>query len=214
MDDQSGEIQYDLVIEQCRDRIRHYETLENWLLSIQQSGFNAASISEVRDVAREGRLSAITHQVREDLSVQQGNQDNPLRPVLEILVALNSEDEYVYDTVLLVCDTAEPKNLESALATVRYCQSRAEQALRMVPELVTRQQRRDAANAAMKAAFKGGGIGAVLGAVVGFISCIAVTLGDPTINEGTNTFFACAVIGCALGAVSSYVMERRRAFNR
>ena len=214
MDDQSGEIQYDLVIEQCRDRIRHYETLENWLLSIQQSGFNAASIAEVRDVAREGRLSAITHQVREDLSVQQGNQDNPLRPVLEILVALNSEDEYVYDTVLLVCDTAEPKNLESALATVRYCQSRAEQALRMVPELVTRQQRRDAANAAMKAAFKGGGIGAVLGAVVGFISCIAVTLGDPTINEGTNTFFACAVIGCALGAVSSYVMERRRSFNR
>ena len=195
MDDQSGEIQYDLVIEQCRARIRHYETLENWLLSIQQSGFNAASIAEVRDVAREGRLSAITHQVREDLSVQQGNQDNPLRPVLEILVALNSEDEYVYDTVLLVCDTAEPNNLESALATVRYCQSRAEQALRMVPELVTRQQRRDAANAAMKAAFKGGGIGAAVGAVVGFISCIAVTLGDPTINEGTNTFFACAVMG-------------------
>ena len=139
MDGQSGETQYEPIIEQCRTRIQHYDTLENWLLSIQQSGFDAESISTVRDVARERRLSAITRQVREDLSVQQGNQDNALRPVLEILAALNLEDEYVYDTVLLVCDTAEPKNLESALATVRYCQSRAEQALRMVPELVARQ---------------------------------------------------------------------------
>ena len=197
MDGQSGETQYDLIIEQCRTRIQHYDTLENWLLSIQQSGFGAESISRVRDVARERRLSAITRQVREDLSVQQGNQDNALKPVLEILAALNSEDEYVYDTVLLVCDTAEPKNLESALATVRYCQSRAEQALRTVPELVARQRRHEAASVALKAAFKGGGIGAAIGAVVGFISCIAVTLGDPTLNEGTNTFFACAVIGCA-----------------
>ena len=210
MDGQSGETQYEPIIEQCRTRIQHYDTLENWLLSIQQSGFDAESISTVRNVARERRLSAITRQVREDLTVQQGNQANALMPVLEILAALNSEDEYVYDTVLLVCDTAEPKNLESALATVRYCQSRAEQALRTVPELVARQRRHEVSNVALKAAFKGGGIGAAIGAVVGFISCIAVTLGDPTLNEGTNTFFACAVIGCALGAVSRYVMERRR----
>ena len=57
------------------------------------------------------------------------------------------------------------------MATERYCQSRAEQALRMVPEIVARHRRAAAAearrHAALQAAFKWGVAGAVIGGILG-----------------------------------------------
>ena len=171
MDNQPDEILYEPILEECRTYIQHYDELENWLLSIQRSGFDEESIARVRAVAQKGRLSAITDQVIEELSAQQDNRTDPLSPVLKILTELDLEKEFVYDSVLLVCNTADPKNLEPALATVRYCQSRAEQALRMVPEIVARHRRAAAAearrHAARQAAFKWGVASAVIGGILG-----------------------------------------------
>ena len=213
MDGQRDKQRYDLLIEQCSNSIQHYERIEDWLTTIQQSGFDADTIAEIRSFAREERVSAITRQVHDNLSIQEGNQDEAFRPVLDILAELNLHDESVYDSVLLACDTARPEDLETALATVKLCQSRAEQGLRMVPDILARQQRREIDAAAVHGALKGGAIGAAIGAVVGFVSCIAVTLGPPTIDDGRNTFVACVFITCALGAVIGYLRKRKPVSN-
>ena len=204
--------QYDILIEWFQARIRQYERMEDWLNSIQQSGFRASAISNVRTHAREERLAAITRQVQGDMAVQRGSWDAAVRPALDILSELDLQDESVYDTVLLACDTAQPGDLESALATVRYCQTRAEQGLRMVPELLARQRRRDAQAAALRAAVSGGGMGAMIGAIGGMLACVGVCVNEG-MGAGANTFVVCALIGCALGALIGYVRGHKRASN-
>ena len=212
MEDKAQEIQYDVLIERCRSRIQQYLEIEDWLTSIQQSGFDADTIARVRDRAREERLSAITRQVRDDLSTLQGRQHDVLRPVLNILAELNLRDESVYDSVLLACDTAQPGELEVALTTVRYCQTLAEQGLRTIPEVLARQQRREASAAALGSAVTGGLTGLMVGALAGMLSCIGVCVNN-TVETGVNTFVVCAVIGCVLGAVIGYKKGNKRASN-
>ena len=212
MEDKAQEIQYDALIERCRSRIQKYLEIEDWLTSIQQSGFDADTIARVRDRARKERLSAITRQVRDDLSTLQDRQHDALRPVLNILAELNLRDESVYDSVLLACDTAQPGELEVALTTVRYCQTLAEQGLRTVPEVQARQNRREASAAALGSAVTGGLTGLMIGSVAGMLSCIGVCVND-SMETGANTFVVCAVIGCVLGAVIGYKRGNKRASN-
>ena len=212
MEDKAQEIQYDVLIERCRARIQQYLEIEDWLTSIQQSGFDEDTIARVRDRAREERLSAITRQVRDDLSNLQDHQHDVLRPVLNILAELNLRDESVYDSVLLACDTAQPGELEVALTTVRYCQTLAEQGLRTIPEVLARQQRREASAAALGSAVTGGLYGLMIGSLGGMVSCIGVCVNN-TVETGVNTFVVCAVIGCVLGAVIGYKRGNKRASN-
>jgi hypothetical protein len=212
MEGEAREIQFDALIERCRTRIQQYERLEDWLISIQQSGFNGQTIAGVRDRAREERLSAITRQVRDDLSTLQGGRNDVLKPVLDILAELNLQDESVYDSVLLACDTAQSGELEAALATVKYCQARAEQGLRTVPEVMALQRRREASAAALGSAVSGGGIGAMIGAIGGVLACIGVSVNEG-INAGVSTFVVCSLIGCALGAFIGYRRGHKRASN-
>lgn len=212
MADQSNEPRYDLLIEQCRTRIRQYERMEDWLTTIQQSVFNTGTISKIRNHAREERLSAITRQVHDDLSVHGGNQNEALRPVVDILAELNVQDENVYDAVLLACDTSEPKDLETALTTVRYCQARAEQGLRAVPDILVRQQRLEAAAATRSSVLSGGRRGITIGAIVGAVLFVGACY-ESGVGSGINAFLVCALIGCGLGAAIGYLSKRMRSPN-
>lgn len=212
MADETQEIHYNALIERCSARVQQYQRMEDWLTSIRQSDFSADAIARVRNYARDERLSAITRQVRDDMSTLQGGQYDSLKPVLDILAELNIQDESVYDSVLLACDTAKPEELDAALAIVSYCQARAEQGLRTIPEVLARERRRKISSAALGSAVTGGLTGLMIGALLGMVSCIGVWVSD-SLETGVNTFVLCALIGGALGAFIGHRNGKKRASN-
>ncbi len=135
--------QYQQLIQQCKDRIREFHTMEDWLDEIKQSGFEADTREKVRVEARERRLSFLTEQSQVGLLNEHNNWNAEERKVLNDLAYVTEQEDSVYDDILRACDTADPDKLESALANLRACEADAGEVLRRIPRLVTGQQRRD-----------------------------------------------------------------------
>ena len=193
----------DSLIQRCRRRIEKYQELEDWLTQVQQSDFDAETIATIRGLAREERLLAITRQVHDEMYTQAGDQYAGFKPVLDILSELNLQDESVYDSVLFACDTGEPEALETALATVRYCQARAEEALRAVPEAMALQRRLRFENELLGTTFRTGCLGTVVGGMAGMLACVGVCA-NSNFDAGFLTFVVCSLIGGGLGVFIGY----------
>ncbi len=198
--------QYHQLIQQCEDRIKEYHMIEDWLNDIRQSDFNTDTMEQVRSEVREQKLQLLTRRSENDLLTEQSNWNAEERKVLKSLTELTAFEESVYDDVLIACDTAELKNLESALQTVRFCGSQAGEALKSIPQLAAGQKRSyssaDANRSIMRFGFMGLKYSGFVAPLMFVGGCIA---GDGfAVGQGFGAALLTVLIGGGAGAAFGY----------
>lgn len=114
--------------------------IEEKLLDAQASSFGDQEIRELRRYATEERISALG-----SVSFARVSDDTSgiYKPIYEIVREMADIQVEVFDAVLRACDSRQPGDLDSAIASARYCQSLGEQALMMIPELSQQRKQRE-----------------------------------------------------------------------
>ena len=106
--------------------------LEQMLLDAQNSGFSDEVVLEMRRYATEERISALgAASYAQDVDGDPGIYDL----VYDIFREMAVIQVEVFDALLRACDSRDPGDLDSAIASARYCQSLGEQALMTIPDL-------------------------------------------------------------------------------
>ncbi len=199
--------QYQQLIQQCQDRIKEYHMMEDWLDDIRRSDFNTETIEEVRTEVREQKLQLLTRRSQNELLTERSNQNAEERKILKSLTDLTVFEESVYDDVLIACDTAELKNLESALETVRFCGAQAGDVLRVIPRLAAGQKRNYDNSDALQSILQVGLTGAKYAGLVAPVTFIGACLaGDGFFNvgQGFSAAILTVMIGGAVGGAIGY----------
>lgn len=114
--------------------------IEEILLVAQASGFSDEVVRELRREANQKRIRALG---ASSFARSAGVAPGIYKPITDIVREMADLEVEVFATVLRACDSREPKDLESAILTARYCQSLGEQALMMMPELFQLQKQKE-----------------------------------------------------------------------
>ena len=198
--------QYQQLIQQCEDRIKEYHMMEDWLDEIRRSDFNSDTIEQVRSEVREQKLQLLTRRSENDLLTGQGNWNAEERRVLKNLTELTAFEESVYDDVLIACDTAELKNLESAQQTVRFCGSQAGEVLKRIPQLAAGQKRSydnsDANQSVMRFGLMGLKYSGLVAPLMFIVGCVAGS--GFAVGQGFGAALLTVLIGGGAGAAIGY----------
>ena len=144
--------------------------IEEKLLDAQASSFGDQEIRELRRYATEERISALGSVSFARVS---DGASGIYKPVYDIVREMADIQVEVFDAVLRACDSRDPRALDSAIASARYCQSLGEQALMLIPELSQQRKQRE------RNLWRGcvlGCVGVVFGAVLLFV-LLAVFIG-------------------------------------
>ena len=114
--------------------------LEEILLVAQASGFSDEVVRDLRREARQKRIRALG---TSSFARSAGDNNGIYKPISDIAREMADIEVEVYDALLRACDSRNPKDLEPAIASARYCQSLGEQALMMIPELIQRRKQKE-----------------------------------------------------------------------
>ena len=199
--------QYQQLIQQCQDRTKEHHMMEDWLDDIRRSDFNTDTIEEVRTEVREQKLQLLTRRSQNELLTERSNRNAEERKILKSLTDLTVFEESVYDDVLIACDTAELKNLESALETVRFCEAQAGDVLKTIPRLAAGQKRNYDNSEALQSILQVGLTGAKYAGLVAPVTFIgACVAGDGFFNvgQGFSAAILTVMIGGAVGGAIGY----------
>lgn len=126
--------QQELMITQAATELTQmWVDLEQMLLDAQDSGFSDEVVLEMRRYATEERIQALG--AASYAQAVDGDPGGIYDLVYDIFRDMTVIQVEVFDALLRACDSRDPGDLDSAIASARYCQSLGEQALMMIPEL-------------------------------------------------------------------------------
>ena len=114
-----------------RDHAQRYLDLEREVLEIRSDMSNDRRADEIRHEIHQRKLNAIFQASNENFA-NPGPRANT-RPFHAALKELKQLEVEIYDHIMYACDTRNPADLEVALDTIRYGQSKAEQTLEELP---------------------------------------------------------------------------------
>ena len=126
-------VQQELLLTQAATELTQiWVDLEQMLLDAQDSGFSDEVVLEMRRYAAEERIQALG---ASSLAQTVDGAPGTYELVYDIFREMTVIQVEVFDALLRACDSRDPGDLDSAIASARYCQSLGEQALMMIPEL-------------------------------------------------------------------------------
>ena len=155
----------------CKRRAQEFLDLEDELREMQASMSDDAAVDEIRRDIRQRKIDFIADFTNHKLANPHMSSDVALRPIYDILERLNFWGEDVYNYILHACDTRDTAYLDSALSTVRNCQSETEYAFQEIPRIAEKQRPVTESHPRVK----GGCMGILLGIVVGFVAVVILT---------------------------------------
>jgi len=168
---QQAHIRQERILTQATTEVTQvWAGIEEKLLDAQASSFGDQEIRELRRYATEERISALGSVSFARVS---DGASGIYKPVYDIVREMADIQVEVFDAVLRACDSRDPRALDSAIASARYCQSLGEQALMLIPELSQQRKQRE------RNLWRGcvlGCVGVVFGAVLLFV-LLAVFIG-------------------------------------
>lgn len=119
---------------------QHWVTLEEMLVDTRASSFSDREVRELRRHATEARINALG--AASSFARIDDFKPGIYEPIYGIFREMAEIQVEVFDAVLRACDSRNPGDLDSAIASSRYCQSLGEQALLLLPELLRQHEQK------------------------------------------------------------------------
>jgi len=111
---------------------KKWAALEDLAVSVRDSGFEGAQLSELRTFARDGRIEALGQSASHRL----GDPVDPrYKELWDTFREMADNEIGVYEKILQALDTRDPSHFEQALASARLCVSLGERAILLLPTI-------------------------------------------------------------------------------